>query len=240
MPKVNRDHLFAFEFQMPSIREQQRIVGILDDAFDGIASAKANAEKGVQNARAIFDSHREVVLTRKASGWTKRRLGDVCVLQRGYDLPTGNRMPGDIPVVSSSGIIARHDASAAKGPCVATGRSGSIGKVFFVEEDCWPLNTVLYVKDFHGNAPRFVFHLLNELDLAKLATGTGVPTLNRNFVHDVVVSIPASRDVQTHIACQLDALQSECQQLETINAHKLAALDALKKSLLHDAFSGNL
>jgi type I restriction enzyme S subunit len=77
-----------------------------------------------------------------------------------------------------------------RGPGVVTGRSGSIGNVFFVEKDFWPLNTVLYVKDFHGNDPRFVYHLLRKFDLSRFASGTGVPTLNRNFVHDEPVNVP--------------------------------------------------
>jgi type I restriction enzyme S subunit len=98
---------------------------------------------------------------------------------------------GEFPLVSSSGISDTHHKCAVRGPGVVTGRSGSIGNVFFVEEDFWPLNTVLYVKDFHGNDPRFVFHLLKDFDLQRFASGTGVPTLNRNFVHDEAVSVPA-------------------------------------------------
>jgi type I restriction enzyme S subunit len=123
-------------------------------------------------------------------GWQTRKLGDVATLQRGFDLPTQNRVAGEFPLVTSSGISDRHHKYAVRGPGVVTGRSGSIGNVFFVEEDFWPLNTVLYVKNFHGNDPRFVFHLLKQFDLQRFASGTGVPTLNRNFVHDELVSIP--------------------------------------------------
>ena len=121
-------------------------------------------------------------------GWQTKKLVEVATLQRGFDLPTQDRLSGDIPLVTSSGIS---DKSAVRGPGVATGRSGSIGNVFFIEEDFWPLNTVLYVKDFHGNDPRFVFHLLKEFDLKRFASGSGVPTLNRNFVHDELVSVPS-------------------------------------------------
>lgn len=76
------------------------------------------------------------------------------------------------------------------GPGVTTGRSGSVGPVFFVEKDFWPLNTVLYVKDFHGNDPRFCYYLLNWLNLGRFASGTGVPTLNRNVVHEELVPVP--------------------------------------------------
>lgn len=122
--------------------------------------------------------------------WQIKKLSDVATLQRGFDLPTHNRVRGKFPLVSSSGISDTHHTSAVRGPGVVTGRSGSIGNVFFIEEDFWPLNTVLYVKDFHGNCPRFVFRLLENFDLERFATGSGVPTLNRNFVHDELVNVP--------------------------------------------------
>jgi type I restriction enzyme, S subunit len=122
--------------------------------------------------------------------WQTKKLVDVATLQRGFDLPTQDRVSGDVPLVTSSGISDTHNKSAVRGPGVATGRSGSVGNVFFVEKDFWPLNTVLYVKDFHGNDPRFVFYLLKKFDLKQYASGSGVPTLNRNFVHDEPVSVP--------------------------------------------------
>lgn len=124
------------------------------------------------------------------AGWQTKRLGDVATLQRGFDLPTQDRVSGKYQIVSSSGVIDTHRSCAVRGPGVATGRSGSIGNVFFIAEDFWPLNTVLYVKDFHGNDPRFVFHLLKKFDLKRFATGAGVPTLNRNFIHSELVCIP--------------------------------------------------
>lgn len=124
------------------------------------------------------------------AGWQTKKLGDVATLQRGFDLPTQDRVSGEFPLISSSGISDTHHKSAVRGPGVVTGRSGSIGNVFFIEEDFWPLNTVLYVKDFHGNDSRFVFYLLKKFDLKRFASGAGVPTLNRNFVHDELVNIP--------------------------------------------------
>ena len=136
-------------------------------------------------------------------GWQTKKLGDVATLQRGFDLPTQERVDGDIPLVTSSGITDTVDKSAVHGPGVATGRSGSIGKVFYIDQDFWPLNTVLYVKDFHGNDPRFIFYLLRKFDLNRFATGTGVPTLNRNFVHDEIVNVPPLPE-QQRIAALLD------------------------------------
>ena len=127
-----------------------------------------------------------------------------------------------------------------KGPGIATGRSGSIGNVFYIEKDFWPLNTVLYVKEFYGNDKKFIYHLLRHFDLKRFATGTGVPTLNRNFVHDERVVIPESKKTQKEIAVQLEALEAETQRLESLYRRKLSALEELKKSLLHQAFTGQL
>jgi type I restriction enzyme S subunit len=137
-------------------------------------------------------------------GWGTKKLGEVATLQRGFDLPTQDRVSGEYPLVSSSGISDTHHKSAVRGPGVVTGRSGSIGNVFFIKDDFWPLNTVLYIKDFHGNDPRFVFHLLNHFDLKRFATGSGVPTLNRNFVHDELVRVPTSVAEQQRIVGVLD------------------------------------
>ncbi len=128
--------------------------------------------------------------------WQTKKLGEVATLQRGFDLPTQDRVSGDVPLVTSSGISDTHHKSAVCGPGVVTGRSGSIGNVFFIEENFWPLNTVLYVKDFHGNDPRFVFHLLKNFDFNRFASGSGVPTLNRTFVHDELVNVPIFSEQQ--------------------------------------------
>ena len=133
-------------------------------------------------------------------GWQMKRLVDVATLQRGFDLPTQERTSGFVPLVTSSGITDTVHKSAVQGPGVATGRSGSIGKVFYIDQDFWPLNTVLYVKDFHGNDPRFIFYLLRNFDLNRFATGTGVPTLNRNFVHDEIVNVPSLPEQQRIVA----------------------------------------
>ncbi|WP_447831850.1 restriction endonuclease subunit S [Aeromonas salmonicida] len=138
------------------------------------------------------------------TGWERKPLGSVCTLQRGLDLPTPQRVKGIFPLVSSSGVIDTHIEGPIKGPGVITGRSGSVGKVFFVNEDFWPLNTTLYVRDFHGNEPRFVFHLLNHFDLQRFAGGAGVPTLNRNDVHGEPVFVPSDIQEQQRIVTILD------------------------------------
>jgi len=137
-------------------------------------------------------------------GWVRKELGEVCTLQRGFDLPKRKRKKGNYPLVSSSGYIDSHVEAKVSSPGIATGRSGSIGSLFFIEEDFWPLNTTLYVKDFHGNDPKFIFYLLSKFDLKRFSSGAGVPTLNRNHVHSELVEIPTSVKEQKRIVAILD------------------------------------
>ena len=95
--------------------------------------------------------------------WRAQRLGDVLTLKRGHDLPDSQRQDGDVPVVSSSGITGYHNEPKAKAPGVVTGRYGTLGEVFYIEEDYWPLNTALYVIDFKGNRPHFVAYFLENV-----------------------------------------------------------------------------
>ena len=85
--------------------------------------------------------------------WETLRLGEFLTLKRGYDLPSNQRQEGEVPIVSSAGITGRHSVAKVEGPGVVTGRYGTLGQVFFINEDYWPLNTALYVQDFKGNTP---------------------------------------------------------------------------------------
>jgi type I restriction enzyme S subunit len=122
--------------------------------------------------------------------WLKVSLGEVVTLQRGFDLPSQNRKTGKVPIVSSSGISDYHSEVGVKGPGVVTGRYGTIGKVFFVQEDYWPLNTTLWVKDFHGNDPKFSSYLLRTVDFNSCSDKSSVPGVNRNDLHRIPVLLP--------------------------------------------------
>ena len=140
-------------------------------------------------------------------GWRELPLLDVATLQRGYDLPIQDRAFGHVPIFAANGPVGTHNVPMCRGPGVVTGRSGTIGKVHYVEDDYWPLNTSLFVKDFHGNYPRFIFHLLSQLRLERFHEGTGVPTLNRNNVHTAKVVVPPLPE-QRRIAGILDRAEA--------------------------------
>lgn len=119
----------------------------------------------------------------------KQRLSDFITLQRGFDLPASQRVLGKVPVVASTGIVAWHNQAKVKAPGVVIGRSGSIGGGQFVEQDFWPLNTTLYVKDFKGNNPRYAYYALKTIDFSAFNAGAGVPTLNRNHIASIEIEV---------------------------------------------------
>jgi type I restriction enzyme S subunit len=239
-PNYGYSHYSKIPIPLPPLPEQQRIVSILDEAFAAIAIAMANAEQNLKNAKELFESYLQGVFENKGEGWEEKRFDEICILQRGFDLPTHSRIEGNFPLVSSNGITDRIDLFKVKAPGVVTGRSGIIGKVHFIEEDYWPLNTSLYIKEFHGNYERFIYFFLKQFDLGKYRSGAGVPTLNRNNVHIEMVWFPKSISEQKAIVQKLDFLSIETKKLESIYQQKINDLEELKKSVLQKAFNGQL
>lgn len=127
-------------------------------------------------------------------------------MQRGYDLPKTQFAKGDVPVVGSNGIIGYHDVRKEKGPGVVTGRSGTIGKVHFIDyEYYWPHNTALFVRDFKGNDKKFLMYLLQSVDLKSLGDNVAaVPSLDRKNAYRILVPLPPL-DVQRRIVAELEA-----------------------------------
>ncbi|WP_225741066.1 restriction endonuclease subunit S [Pseudoalteromonas nigrifaciens] len=114
-------------------------------------------------------------------------LNEFVTLQRGFDLPKGDRIEGSIPVVASTGVGGHHNEAKVTAPGVVIGRSGSIGGGQYIQNDFWPLNTTLWVKDFKGHHPRFVYYLFKSIDFSIFNVGSGVPTLNRNHLSSLMV-----------------------------------------------------
>jgi type I restriction enzyme, S subunit len=133
------------------------------------------------------------------------QLGDFLTLKRGYDLPEHARLPGEIPVVSSSGVTGTHKEAKVDGPGVVTGRYGTLGEVFYIDEPFWPLNTALYVQDFKGNHRRFVSYFLKWVLNGTQSDKAAVPGVNRNDLHGRKVKIPEDLGEQASIASILSA-----------------------------------
>jgi type I restriction enzyme, S subunit len=165
------------------------------------------------------------------NGWKQCTLGDVLTLQRGFDLPERSRQEGNIPIISSSGISGYHDIAKVSGPGVITGRYGTLGEVFYIHGNYWPLNTTLYVRDFKGNEPLFISYFLRTLNLAHQNTAGAVPGLNRNALHLLPVTLPPL-PTQRKIAAILSAYDDLIEN----NTRRIAILEEMAQSLYREWF----
>ena len=146
-------------------------------------------------------------------------LDTFVTLQRGYDLPAQDRIPGVIPIIAANGQVGFHNVAKVNAQCVVLGRSGSVGNPQLISEPFWPLNTTLFVKDFHGNSPTFVYYVLKTIDFKSFDAGGTVPTLNRNHLTQIEVPL-------LDLAHQ-EAISGVLQNLDA----KIAANNELSKTL---------
>jgi len=169
-----------------------------------------------------------------ATDWREMALGDVIMLQRGHDLPIQDRKPGEIPVVTSAGISGTHSEPKAKAPGVVMGRYGTLGEIYYLREDYWPHNTTLYVKDFKGNDPHYIYYLLKTLDFTAHNDKTSVPGLNRNHLHTIRVKFTFDVAEQRAIAHILGSLDDKIELNRRMNATLEESARALFKSWFVD------
>ena len=210
MPHISSKQIQSYRFELPPLPEQRAIaatLGALDDKIE--LNRKMNATLEAM-ARALFrDWFVDFGPTRakmagttpylspalwslfpdrlddagKPEGWEVGNMSDLFTLQRGFDLPSQKRREGLYPILAASGPSGFHESYMVKGPGVTTGRSGVLGRVFFVHGDFWPLNTSLWVKEYKRATPRYAYFFLNLIDLESFNAGSAVPTLNRNHIH---------------------------------------------------------
>lgn len=195
--------LRRFNIQVPSKVVQNSIVSILSPYDDLIENNRRRIQLLEETARLLyqewfvrlrFPGHEHTkIVDGVPEGWESLRLIDVLELQRGFDLPLKNIESGNVPVYGSTGIIAHHNVSKAKGPGIITGRSGSLGVVQYVQNDYWPHNTALWVKSFKKVTPLFTLQLLRNLKLEQYNGGVSVPTLDRKVVHRIQIIIPPKK-----------------------------------------------
>ena len=221
----------------PTKAEQEAIAEALSDADALIESLKQLLVK----KRLLKQGAMQELLTGKrrlpgfSGEWETRRLGNIAPLQRGFDLPTSQIRPGSYAVVYSNGVLHHHERAMVNGPGVVTGRSGTIGKVHFIEKDYWPHNTALWVTSFCGNDPKFIYYLYTHIGLTRFLSGSGVPTLNRNDVHQHLASYPPLPE-QTAIATILSDMDTEITALEA----KLTKTRQLKQGMMQELLTGRI
>ncbi len=267
-PQITRTNLEPLEISYPNnLAEQQRIVGILDEAFEGIARAKANAEKNLQNARALFESHLQSVFTHRGDGWVEKSLADIAQVKGGKRVPKGYKLlnePTDYPYLrvadfNDTGTIEMSDLryvsakihSEIKNYVIYStdlymSIAGTIGKTGIIPEDLDGANlteNACRLVFNPGVNNRFVYYFTVTPDFveqAGLNTRTAAqPKLALSRLSTIKLGIPPLPE-QKRLAAKFDALREETQRLASLYTRKLAALEGLKKSLLHQAFSGEL
>ncbi len=234
---IGQKDLSRVQVFLPTKAEQEAIAEALSDVDKLLGSL----EKLLVKKRATKQGMMQQLLTGKTrlpgfSGeWETRRLGNIAPLQRGFDLPTPQIRPGSYAVVYSNGVLHHHERAMVNGPGVVTGRSGTIGKVHFIEKDYWPHNTALWVTSFCGNDPKFIYFFYTHVGLMRFLSGSGVPTLNRNDVHQHLAPCPPLPE-QRAIATVLSDMDTEIAVLE----RRRDKTHAVKQGMMQQLLTGRV
>ena len=245
---LNMRMIREIEVPIAPLPEQQRIVTLLDEAFDGIATAKANAEKNLHNARALFESHLQSVFTERGEGWVVATIDGISTNLDRKRIPITKdvRKSGEYPYYGASGIVDYVADYIFDGDTLLISEDGanllarSTPIAFSVSGKYWVNNHAHILKFEDMATQRFVEFYLASIRLDEYITGAAQPKLNQKALNSIPIPIPAAVGEQAKIVGRIESLQDETQRLESIYQQKLTALDDLKKSLLHRAFSGQL
>jgi type I restriction enzyme, S subunit len=165
------------------------------------------------------------------NNWKEVTLGEVLQFQRGFDLLSKDRHQGNIPVISSSGVTGYHNKAKARFPGVIIGRKGTLGTVHYVASDYWPHDTTLWIKDFKGNLPKFIYYFLKLMHLESYDVGASNPTLNRNHLHKLKLKFPPL-PVQKTIA----AILSTYDDLIENNDRRITLLEKMAEEIYREWF----
>ena len=225
---MSKDALLDMRLPVPSITRQREIVSEYETLTNRIRLNNQMIQHLEATAQALYRKTFVDNIDKEnlPEGWKMGTIGDMLELQRGFDLPSQARVDGKYPIYASTGIAEYHNEYKVEPPCIVTGRSGTIGEVFYSNEKCWPLNTTLWVKDFKGTPSFFVYYKLKELDLGKTVSGfAAVPTLNRNDVHMMETVVPP-KDILLGFDSQMQIIHNNLCCIEQEN-EKLTELQSL-------------
>ena len=254
-PAVTDGDVRAQEIPVPPLAEQQRIVGLLDEAFEGLATAKANAEKNLQNARALFESHLQSVFTQRGPGWVAKRLDEACVIIMGQspDGETYNTGGEGMPLINGpvefspdsfgktvrSKFTTKPTKLCKKDDLILCVRGSTTGRMNISGFDACVGRGVAAIRAREYQP--WINHFINAKreEIYRLGTGATFPNVSGAILGGLKLSVPAL-STQKEIVNKLDDLREETQRLARLYERNHAALEALKKSLLHQAFTGEL
>jgi restriction endonuclease S subunit len=245
--RLNVAHVRNLQIPLPPLPEQERIVAILDEAFAAMATATANAEKNLANARELFESQLERAFSGGDSGdvvmegWQQKRLGDICVVDWGNTKLTKKAFIEDGPYlgVSAAGCDGRMGhAEHTKYTPVLSAIGARCGRMFLPDEDFTAIKNTITLTPLEGLCTGvFLFNLLSSVELPK--RGAAQPFISKGDIQDFIVPLPPLPE-QERIVAILDEASAQSKQLEQISTNKLDHLTNLKQSLLHKAFTGEL
>lgn len=242
------DEMCEVKLPIPSIEKQCQIVAEYNTVTNRIKLNEQLNQKLEETAQALYkhwfvdfefpnkegkpykSSSGEMVYNEELDkevpvGWSVESVGDLFTLQRGHDLPKQNRINGAFPIFASTGISEFHNEFKIDQPTIITGRSGSLGDLFYYNKPCWPLNTTLYIKEFKKATPLYSLYFLQTINLKSLGAGSAVPTLNRNDVHSITKEIP-NFEVMRLFESKVSIINSKRNNLE-FQSKKLKELQSL-------------
>jgi type I restriction enzyme, S subunit len=263
--RISRSNLALTPIPVPPLVDQRRIVGILTDAFEDLATAKANAQRNLQNARGIFESHLQSVFTQRGPGWVEKRLDELCTFSSGgtpsksknsywsgkipwisgRDMKS-TRLSDSVLHISKSAVTESATRMAPAGTLLILVRGMGLAHGAQIAELMIPCAFNQDIRGIHPNSdliPRYLLFAIrdriNSSDTVLSNAAHGTLKIDSDELQKVMIAFPP-REQQRRIVAAIDSLSEETQRLATIYDRKLAALEAFKKSLLHQAFSGNL
>ena len=244
---INKSQIEAIEIPLPSLPEQQRIVAILDKAFEAIDKAKANAEQNLKNAKELFESYLQSVFENKGNDWKEKTLPDISVNLDSKRIPiTKNvRSKGTIPYYGASGIVdyvAEYifDEDLL---CVSEDGANLLARTypiaFSISGKTWVNNHAHILRFDNTDTQRLVELYLNSIKLDDFVSGMAQPKLNQAMLNNIPIPYPPLPE-QKAIVKKLDSLSKETKRLEEIYKKNIEDLEELKKSILKKACEGEL
>ena len=239
-PRTSWLSLKEFHLSLPPLPEQKKIAHILSTVLRAIESQERIIQTTTELKKALMhklfteglrdEPQKQTEIGLVPESWEVVPFDKFATLQRGYDLRKQDFREGPVPVIGATQVIGYHDKANVKAPGVTVVRSGSsAGKPLFISKDFWAHNVLLFVKDFHGNVPKFVYYKILALDLTQYRQGVAVPTLNRNTFSTIELGLPSPGE-QQEIADALDSVENKTAIAERKRTH----IQDLFRTLLHE------
>ena len=245
LPRIVLKDFKKMKLSIPYISTQKSIISVLS-AYDELIEVNNQRIQVLEETarqlykewfvRMRFPGYKKTKFEKGIpEGWELSYFRNFIKLNRGFDLPDEKIVEGEYPIVASTSVKGYHNNYKVEAPCVATGRSGSLGTVQYINQKSWPLNTSLYVKDFKGNSPRYVYYFLQNLNLETYNAGAGVPSLNQNHLHGLKFPLPP-KEIQKKFDTIIVPIFSQIENLQQQNTQ----LRQIRNRLLPRLISGKL